>query len=629
VKLAASTQGVLLAALVSALFAGATLERSEGTTFLVTSSADPGDGVCDSTCTLREAITAANASPGLDTIAVSLPPEADTEIELAPPAAGGGALPALTDAVVLDGAGATQFLEIRGEHAGPGANGFTVLADDSVIRRFIIWEFSGNGVHIQADGVQVLESDIVLSGGDGVRIEGSRNTILSHPAVNSGRGVNVVSGTGNEILGNIIGNDRLGIDLGNDGVTLNDAGDIDQGANGLQNAPHISLVPSGSPSEGYRASIELLSTPNTEFAIDLYSPRVPGNTETCDRSGRGEGGFTLWSTSVTTDGSGRAEAVYPPVGQPELPYGEAVSATATNDATGETSEFSNCERAGFTRGSVSMTSVPSKVTVGETTTLRVGFENSGPHTALDAELGIAIPEATEILEIVSSADEECMRTDGLAIWCKLGDVPVGGAEQIEIVARPQRPGQHRASVIIDSTNMEWGQPGYLARTSVEADCTKTGGPGANVIVGTPGDDVLCGGGGDDALLGRGGNDVLLGGKGDDALRGGRGFDFASFGDSRQGVRVNLARRRASGWGADGFRRVEGVVGSHYVDRLTGNARRNVFKGLQGRDRIFAARGDDHSSLLDRLQDFYDGGRGRDSVRRDVGRDLLKSVERRT
>jgi hypothetical protein len=111
--------------------------------------------------------------------------------------------------------------------------------------------------------------------------------------VNSGRGVNVVSGTGNEIRGNIIGNDRLGIDLGNDGVTLNDAGDIDQGANGLQNAPHISLVPSGAPSEGYRASIELLSTPNTEFAIELYSPRVPGNTETCDRSGRGEGGFTL------------------------------------------------------------------------------------------------------------------------------------------------------------------------------------------------------------------------------------------------------------------------------------------------------------------------------------------------
>jgi CSLREA domain-containing protein len=149
---------------VSALFAGATLERSEGTTFLVTSSADPGDGVCDSTCTLREAITAANASPGLDTIAVSLSPEADTEIELAPPAAGGGALPELTDAVVLDGEGATHSrLEVRGGNAGPGANGFTVLADDSVIRRFIIWEFSGNGVHIQADGVQVLESDIVLA----------------------------------------------------------------------------------------------------------------------------------------------------------------------------------------------------------------------------------------------------------------------------------------------------------------------------------------------------------------------------------------------------------------------------------------------------------------------------------
>src|SRR5207244_7296305 len=45
-----------------------------GQTFTVNSTADPGNGVCDAAeCTLREAIAAANAAAGSDTITFNIP----------------------------------------------------------------------------------------------------------------------------------------------------------------------------------------------------------------------------------------------------------------------------------------------------------------------------------------------------------------------------------------------------------------------------------------------------------------------------------------------------------------------------------------------------------------------------
>lgn len=43
-------------------------------TFTVNNTSDPGNGTCDAFgCTLREAITAANANPGADTIVFNIP----------------------------------------------------------------------------------------------------------------------------------------------------------------------------------------------------------------------------------------------------------------------------------------------------------------------------------------------------------------------------------------------------------------------------------------------------------------------------------------------------------------------------------------------------------------------------
>jgi CSLREA domain-containing protein len=62
---------------------------------VVTSLVDPGDGICDATCTLREAIDATNAVPGADTITFNV----DGTITL------GSMLPAISDAVTIDGSG--------------------------------------------------------------------------------------------------------------------------------------------------------------------------------------------------------------------------------------------------------------------------------------------------------------------------------------------------------------------------------------------------------------------------------------------------------------------------------------------------------------------------------------------
>ena len=143
--------------------------------------------------------------------------------------------------------------------------------------------------------------------------------------------------SGNAILGNAInGNTGLGIDLSltavGDGVTFNDAvaGDPDRGPNGLQNYPVLALaITNGSQ---IQISGAFNSTANSTFRIEFFA------STTQDPSGRGEGQRYLGFVNVTTDGSGNAtfsRIVLPAA----VLVGEYISATATNTATNNTSEF--------------------------------------------------------------------------------------------------------------------------------------------------------------------------------------------------------------------------------------------------------------------------------------------------
>ncbi len=75
----------------------ASIPARADTTFTVSNPFDPGDGNCNTSCTLREAITAANNTPGADTIRFNIRGEGVKTISPTPE------LPAITDEVTIDG----------------------------------------------------------------------------------------------------------------------------------------------------------------------------------------------------------------------------------------------------------------------------------------------------------------------------------------------------------------------------------------------------------------------------------------------------------------------------------------------------------------------------------------------
>jgi titin len=181
----------------------------------------------------------------------------------------------------------------------------------------------GNGT----SGVRILASSTVVGGA----APGAANLI----EFNAEAGVSVESGTGNSILSNsIYANGGLGIDLFPSGVTPNDPGDLDTGANDLQNFPSVGLATSVCASICFtRIPVTLDSTPNTQFRLEFFSNPV------CDPSGNGEGSQLIGSTSLTTGSGGSASTVV--VLPVRVPGGSVVTATATDPAM-NTSEFSNC-----------------------------------------------------------------------------------------------------------------------------------------------------------------------------------------------------------------------------------------------------------------------------------------------
>ncbi len=207
-------------------------------------------------------------------------------------------------------------------------------------------------------GIHVIDSFNNTIGGD-------ENGAANRISFNGGPGVNVFSGTGNTVRRNaIFSNANLGIDLSPLGVTANDVGDADAGANNLQNFPLLTSVTSDNSTTTIQGTLN--STPNTTFRIDFYSNLA------CDPLGNGEGAQFMGTTTVTTAGDGNAviNSSLPVV----LATGRVVTATATSPL-GSTSEFSPCnssEAAGSVQFSSATYSVLEDVVNATITVIRIG-----------------------------------------------------------------------------------------------------------------------------------------------------------------------------------------------------------------------------------------------------------------
>ena len=179
------------------------------------------------------------------------------------------------------------------------------------------------------------------NGGAGVRIASSHNTIGPRPAVvgsvsnviayNRGGGILVTAGAGNTLSANSIFSNTggLGIDLGGDGPTANDSKDADTGPNNLQNAPVLTAVSNTATATIISGTIN--STPNRILRIEFF------DSPAADPGGYGQGQDYVLSLTVTTDANGNA--TFSGVTLPLVPRG-VITATATDNTTGDTSEFS-------------------------------------------------------------------------------------------------------------------------------------------------------------------------------------------------------------------------------------------------------------------------------------------------
>jgi len=214
---------------------------------------------------------------------------------------------------------------------------------------------------------------------DGISLyNGAANTLVGGTATtgnviaNNANGVSVWdSSVGNTIRFNSI-HDNSGL-----GISLSGA------ANHKQAYPNIGTITDGSGSATVK--VQLSGTANTKYSIDFYGVVNPG------AGGYGQGDYYLGTVTLTTNASGTGSAS----GAEVLSAGtNRISATATNTATGDTSQFSLAwTTVTLANATVSPTSVKGGVSATGTVTLTSAAPAGGTTVsllALTADLTVPI-----------------------------------------------------------------------------------------------------------------------------------------------------------------------------------------------------------------------------------------------
>ncbi len=116
----------------------------------------------------------------------------------------------------------------------------------------------------------------------------------------------------------------------------------------------------------------------------------------------------------------------------------------------------------------------------------------------------------------------------------------------------------------------------------------------DTLIGNLEGNILNGEAGDDRLEGGFGNDILEGGVGKDVLNGGDQFDSATYGLATAPVTANLANSLLNTGEAlgDTYISIEGLGGSVFNDKLTGNSIGNIINGGLGNDTLAGGAGAD-------------------------------------
>ena len=201
--------------------------------------------------------------------------------------------------ILIHGGNETHDLLIQGNLIGTDASGLNPIPNQIGIRvANFLFDSYPHAILITGNVIAFneIEGIVIDPGSTGIRI--SRNSIHS--------------------------NLELGIDLNNDGVTLNDPGDTDTGANNRQNFPVIQSATGNGTSTVVSGKIDTQNP--SAVTLEFFS------NDAADPSGFGEG--QRFEATATPDASGNfTVTLRGGLG------GKFITATAT-DANGNTSEFS-------------------------------------------------------------------------------------------------------------------------------------------------------------------------------------------------------------------------------------------------------------------------------------------------
>ena len=266
----------------------------------VNDTAGMGDGTCDATCTLRDAITTANGTPVDDTISFEFPGAGPFTIA---PTTDLPALSAAGGAVEIDGTTENSYVnapvvELDGTGVAVSNGGLVLNGNDSTVRGLSIFGFataqvvlaSGSGQSVMSNylGVQADGVTPVAAVGDGVSVlaSGAKVGVSGQGNVMSGN-VNGLETTGAmssvEALGNIVGLDATGqtpVPNANSGILVNGSGPSDYFFNTI----------SGNSGHGIR--VQTSAGPQ-----QVYTNRI-GTNQDGDSLGNGGGGVRIEASDV-------------------------------------------------------------------------------------------------------------------------------------------------------------------------------------------------------------------------------------------------------------------------------------------------------------------------------------------
>jgi CSLREA domain-containing protein len=191
--------------------------QSQGTIYTVNTDTDTNDGTCDVThCSLREAITAANANTGTDSIHFNISGAGPHTILIV-----GSALPVITDGTVIDGytqsgaspnttalnQGLDTVIKVAVRSGLSGITGLNIQGGGgSVVRGLAIQRFD-KAIRVSNVGGHVIEGNFLGTAFDGLATAGN-NTAIS---VQSGASNTTIGGSGPASFNLISGNEYDGL----------------------------------------------------------------------------------------------------------------------------------------------------------------------------------------------------------------------------------------------------------------------------------------------------------------------------------------------------------------------------------------------------------------------------------